>query len=268
MAGLLILGRVLVGLGFALDGAWWLYTWDVRAAYLDQIGIPALLIVPVAAIYLVCGPLVAVGRAVRPSTLPLMAVAGLIATLLHTDLGPGGIGEYPLDHHAQVNAHSLLVQLALVGALMLTFGAPDLRTPVELRAVVLGRILLGGYFLTNALWQAAYYDSLEATGADPSATPIVIALQVIFGMVLAAGRWVRPAVAVLLLVLVGGTMATYGDLSETAVRPAQAQAHGWFLASVLLGALLQLLALGAVAAARVELSPMDPDDPQPPAPVD
>lgn len=265
MANLLIVGRVLLGLGFALDGGWWLYTWDVRAAYLDQIGAPSFVIVPIAATYLVCGVLVAVGRAVRPATLPLMAVAGLIATLLHTDLGPGGIGEYRLDDHARVNAQALLVQLTLVGALMLSFGAPNLRTPVDLRAVVLGRVLMGGYFVANALWQAAYYDSLEASGADPSAGPLVIAAQIVFGMLLVAGRATRVSVFVLLGVLVGSTILVYGDLSPAAAHPPNAQVHQWFAKSIILAGLLQLVALGEVAAARFRVPTGSAG---PPSPVD
>ncbi len=249
---MLAAGRVLLGLSFALDGGWWLYTWDVRASYLDQVGAPAFMIVPVAIVYLACGALVAVGRAVRPSTLPLMAVAGLIATLVHTDLGPGGVGEYPLDQHAAVNSKSLLVQITLVGSLMLAFGAPSLRLPIDLRAIVLGRVLVGGYFVANALWQAHYYDmrieQIEASGGNPAAIPIAIAGQIIFGMMLTAGRMVRGSTIPLALLVVASTIAVHGSLSPGAPHPPNAQIHQWFANSGILAGLFQLFALGPVAA--------------------
>ena len=250
MSSLLSLGRVLLGLGFALDGGWWLSTWDVRAAYLDRAGIPSFVIVPFAATYLIGGVLVAAGRSTREATLPLMAVAGLIATLLHTELGPGGIGEYPLDAHARVNAQALLIQIGLVGALMVTFAAPDVFSRVDLRAVVLGRVLLGAFFVCNALWQAAYYEALEASGADPSATNLFIVIQVVFGMMLAAGSKVRTCVAALALVSIASMFALHSDFSETAIRPPGAQIHGWFVRTILLAGLIQLAALGAAASAR------------------
>lgn len=254
-----------MGLAFALDGGWWLWTWAVRAAYLDRVGIPSFVIVPIAGTYLVCGVLLAVGRSTRASALPLMAVAGLIATLLHTDLGPGGIGEYPLDAHARINALALLTQVALVGALMVTFGAPDLYTRPDLRAVVLGRVLVGGYFVANALWQAAYYDALEASGADPSATPVVIATQIVFGMLLVAGRAVRSSITALTLVLIVSTVALHGDFSPDAFWTPAAQVHGWLVRTTLLAALLQLGALGAVAGARFSVPR---EDSGPPSTID
>lgn len=244
MAGLLAVGRILLGLSFALDGGWWLCTWDVRAAYLDGIGFPALVIVPVAVTYIVCGLIVATGRAVRPATLPLMAVAGLIATLLHTDLGPGGIGEYPLDQHGPLNASALLGQLALVGALMITFAAPDLRGLVDVRALGLGRVLLGGYFVTDALWQAHFYEDQVArvTGAGWSETLLagLLALQILFGMLTVMSRAVRLSAAALGALVVLGAILLHTDFVGVAPN---AQIHGWFVRGSLLGGLAQLYAV-------------------------
>jgi len=234
-----------------MDGVWWLYTWDVRAAYFDRIGVPALLIVPIALVYTSCGVLLAAGRAVRPAVLPLMAVAGLIAMLLHTDLGPGGIGEYPLDHHARVNAEALLVQVTLVGALMLAFGTPDRRVPLDRRAVVLGRVLLGGYFVAHALWQARYYDDqlvhMHAWPGGSVLLPTFVALQIVFGMMLATGRAVRSSVVPLALVLIASTVAVHGSLAEGAAAPANAQVHRWFVGGSLFAALLMVFGLGPAA---------------------
>ena len=186
MGALLTIGRVLLGLCFALDGGWWLYTWDVRAAYLEQSGPFGFLVLPFAVAYLLCGLLVAIGRAVRPSTLPLMAVAGLIATLVHTDLGPGGIGAYDLERHGVINAGALLTQTTLVGSLMLPFGAPSLRLPIDVRAIVFGRVLVGGTLVAGAIWQAHDYDArfalVEAAAGDPLWVPLLIAARIVLGV--------------------------------------------------------------------------------------
>ncbi|MDG2306992.1 MAG: hypothetical protein P8R42_20565 [Candidatus Binatia bacterium] len=274
MATILTFGRILLGLCFALNGGWWLYTWDLRAAYLDQIGAPSLVIVPVAAVYLVCGLVVAAGRAVRPATLPLMAVAGLIATLLHTDLGPGGIGEYPIDAHTQVNAKALLVQLALVGSLMLAFAAPRRGAPIDLRAVVLGRVLIGGYFVANALWQALFYETrfehVQASGGNTNAIPVAIAVQIIFGMLIVAGRAVRGSTIPLAVVTIASTILVHGDLSPGAAYPPNLQIHQWFVKAAIVAGLILLFALGPVAApapTRRDL-PAGDQNSKPPTPVD
>lgn len=262
MLASLILGRALLGLCFVLDGTWWLYTWDVRAAYFDRIGVPAFMIVPVALVYISCGGLLFVGRAVRPAVLPLMAVAGLIAMLLHTDLGPGGIGEYPLDQHAQINVEALLVQITLVGVLMLAFGAPGPRLPIDLRAIVLGRALLGGYFVARALWQAHYYDARLDAGA--ALLPLVIAVQIVFGLMLAAGRSVRGDVVPLALVLVFSTVAVHGNLSADAAHPPNFQVHRWFVAGSVLAGLLLLFGLGPAATPPPPTPEIESDPPSVP----
>lgn len=251
MGALLTIGRVLLGLCFALDGAWWLYTWDVRVAYLEQSGPFGFLVVPFAVAYLVCGLLVAIGRAVRPATLPLMAVAGLIATLVHTDLGPGGIGEYQLERHGVVNAGALLTQATLVGSLMLPFGAPKLHLPIDVRAIVFGRVLIGGTLVVGAIWQAHDYDArfalVEAAAGDPIWVPLLIAVRIALGVGLAMGRFLRLAAAGLALAIAAGLVVTGGALDAGADLGTAASAHQLFVGGATIGGLLQLTALGPIA---------------------
>lgn len=251
MGALLTIGRVLLGLCFALDGGWWLYTWDVRTAYLEQSGPFGFLVLPFAVAYLVCGLLVAIGRAVRPSTLPLMAVAGLIATLVHTDLGPGGIGAYDLERHGVINTGALLTQTTLVGSLMLPFGAPSLRLPIDVRAIVFGRVLVGGTLVAGAIWQAHDYDArialVEAAAGDPLWVPLLIAARIVLGVSLAMGRFLRLAASGLAIVIAAGLLTTGGTLETGAPLGTEAFAHQLFVGGATIGGLLQLAALGPLA---------------------
>lgn len=216
------------------------------------------MIVPVAATYVACGGLLAIGRAVRPATLPLIAVAGLIATILHTDLGPGGIGEYALDQHGPMNVSALLVQLAMVGALMLTFAAPHADVPFDLRAFRLGRSLLGGYFVADALWQASFYDDqvvrASSAGGNEAWLPVLLAVQILFGVLIVADRAVRLSAIVLLVATLLGSFVVFGDPAAGVVPPS-ARPHGWLTRGALTAGLLQLWSIAACLGAPIATDP-------------
>ncbi len=248
------IGRALLGLCFLLDGMWWLATWDQRAAYLQSAGAPAFLIPPIALVYVGSGALLVVGRSVRTAILPLMAVAGAIAVLLHTDLGPGGIGEYPLERHGTINAQALLGQVALVGCLLLAFAAPNAGTPIDLRALELGRILLGGFFVADALWLAHDYDATSdawsLAGAGPGWPPVVLAAQIVCGMALAAGRAMRGSAIALIAALAARIGWLHTDLTGTGPAPASTHIHLWFVYGSLLAGCLIVADVGPITLLR------------------
>ena len=244
------LGRILLGASFALDGAWWLWTWDVRAAYLEDAGAPSLVIPVIAAVYLVAGTLLALGRAARPCILALVAVVGLITMFVHTDLGPGGIGEYPMDAHARLNTNALLLQVGLAGSLMLAFAAPNSALLPDPRTVVLGRSLMGTYFLAHGLYLALYFETIVENLADGSAgTALLVAaigIQIVFGLLLASARSPRATSMVLALVVIVSTLTIPASVSGL-TNSIEVRVHEWFVGASLLAGLWIVFGLGPAA---------------------
>jgi uncharacterized membrane protein YphA (DoxX/SURF4 family) len=246
------LGRILIGLCFFGIGVWWFETWEVRAAYLAHAGAPGFLVVPLALTYIVCGGLIAWARTARVGVFPLLAVAGLLTLLLHTDLAPGGIGEYPLERHPVHNVGALIVQLNLMGCLLVVLAAPSPSDWIDVRPLILGRVLLGATLVAKAWWGAWDYDALldawrEAPLPENLLAP-TLAAEILGGLLLAAGRSVRPAAGILLGSMALSTVALHTDFTGAGPYPPATQAFHLLTNGTLTGGLAMLLALGPIAA--------------------
>ena len=246
------LGRILIGLCFFGIGVWWFETWEVRAAYLAHAGAPGFLVLPLALIYVACGGLIAFARTARLGVFPLLAVAGLLTLLLHTDLAPGGIGEYPLERHPVHNVGALIVQLNLVGCLLVVLAAPSPSEWIDVRPLILGRVLLGLTLVARAWWAAWDYDALlDAWREGPLAENLLaptLAAEILGGLLLAAGRAVRPAAGILLGALALSTAALHIDLTGAGPHSPGMQTFRLFTNGTLTGGLAMILALGPIAA--------------------
>jgi len=246
-------GRVLLGTCFVLDAVWILASYDVRVAYMDAVGGPHLLIWLTALVYAVCGLALAAGRHERAAALGLGLVLLLMSVVLLTRTDVHGIGEYPPEFHLEVLFKEWLVHLGIIGALLLASGGSQHVPARDLRAAThAGRILVGGYFVVNALWQWAYFDirvsHIVASGGSGKSLPFVIGLQLVGGALVAAGVAVRAAAAPLMLVIVASTIVVHGNLSASAPYPPNAQIHQWFVKASILAGLL--MAVGEASRAR------------------
>ena len=106
-------------------------------------------------------------------------------------------------------------------------------------------LLIGCYFVINALWQWYFFDirveHVEATGGNPALIPVAIGVQLLCGALLAAGRWTRMVVWPLAIVIVSSTVMVHGDLSADAPYPVNIQIQQWFVKSTILAGLLMSL---------------------------
>lgn len=248
-------GRVLLGTCFVLDAIWIVASYDVRVAYMDAVGGPHLLIWLTALVYTACGLAVAAGRHERPAALGLGLMLLLMSVVLLTRTDVRGIGEYPPEFHLEVLFKEWLVHFGIIGSLLLAAGAPQrTHAPALPAAIRAGRILVGGYFVVNALWQWVYFDirvsHIVASGGSGKSLPFVIGLQLVGGALVAAGVAVRSAAAPLMLIIVASTIVVHGNLSASAPYPPNAQIHQWFVKASILAGLL--MAVGEASRVRAE----------------
>ena len=192
----------------------------------------------------------------------------LMTVVLHSDYSPGTIGEFPPELRGEVNFKETAVHAAMIASLMLVFSVA-LSTTRSAGATIgannwilpVGGILLGLYFVINGCWQWYYYDirveHILATGGNPLVLPVVIGVQIIFGLCVVVGfkqRWFLP---VLMTVIALSTVAIHGDLSPSAPYPPNAQIHQWFVKGAILAGLLLLFGLGRGASQIGSVRAMD-----------
>jgi uncharacterized membrane protein YphA (DoxX/SURF4 family) len=247
-------GRILLGLCFICDGILNLASHDVRIAYLDLAGAAHFWNYLAALVYVGGGLLLVTNRAIVPAAVALGTMLSLMTLILHSDYSPGTIGEFPPELRGEVNFKETVVHIAMIASLLL-MAYPVLTTAQGTRAGLdpgkwifpLGRVLLGLYFVTNASWQWYYYDirveHIVATGGNPALLPIVIGLQITFGVCVMAGFKLRWCLPVLMAIIVLSTIAVHGDLSSSAPYPPNVQIHQWFVKAAILAGLLSLFGL-------------------------
>jgi uncharacterized membrane protein YphA (DoxX/SURF4 family) len=251
---LVVAARVFLGLCFIGDGILNLASSEVRIAYLDLAHASHIWNTLAALVYITGGLMLAANRFIMPAALLLGGMLITMTLILHTDYTPGTIGEFPAELRGEVNFKETVVHIAIVASLMLvvSLSIPEAKgtSAMTLGRGLLsaGRILLGLYFITNALWQWFYYDirveHIIATGGNPLMLPIVIGVQCFFGAGLVSGfrpRWFLP---VLMLVITASTILVHGDLSPTAPYPPNVQIHQWFVKGAILAGLFLIFGLG------------------------
>ena len=239
-------GRWLLVAALGCLAVWFLITWETRAAYLDLAAHSHLWTAFAAAT--MAGLSAVIASRYRQSILlpPLFAAFIVMVSVLYGEFSPGGIGEYPADLRGEVNFKALLVHAAMLGSVLLAWqGAltqPSAATPA---LQVTGRVLIGCYFVINALWQWYFFDirveHVEATGGNPALIPVAIGLQLVCGALLAAGHWTRIVVWPLAIIIVSSTVMVHGDLSADAPYPANIQIQQWFVKSTIFAGLLMSL---------------------------
>ncbi|MFT7650915.1 MAG: putative membrane protein YphA (DoxX/SURF4 family) [Limisphaerales bacterium] len=239
-------GRWLLVAALACLAVWFLITWETRIAYLDLAAHSHLWTAFAAATMAGLSAVIAF-RYRQSVLLPLLFVAFIVmAGVLYGQFSPGGIGEYPADLRGEVNFKALLVHTAMLGSVLLAWqGALSQSVAATPMLLVLGRALIGCYFVINALWQWYYFDirveHVEATGGNPALIPVAIGLQLLCGALLASGRWTRVVVWPLAIVIVSSTVMVHGDLSADAPYPVNIQVQQWFVKSTILAGLLMSL---------------------------
>lgn len=230
----------------------------MREAYLQEVGAPLAFVWLFALVFAVGGAGLLFGFRSRASALILAGALVVVTLVIHSSYAPGGIGEYPPELNAEVNFKETAVHAAMIGALLLVLGhgstrwSADKGVPGVERLLTSGRVIVGSYFVVNALWQWAYFDirveHIEASGGNPSTLPVVIALQLLGGASVAAGRWMKVSIPALMFILVVSTALVHGNLSATAPYPPNVQIHQWFVKAAILAGLLMIPLRQRVAA--------------------
>jgi uncharacterized membrane protein YphA (DoxX/SURF4 family) len=236
-------GRWLLAIALGCLCLWFLMTWEVRVAYLDLAGYSRLWTIFAAAT--TAGLSVCIAFRYQQTLLLscLIAALAVISFVLYFEFSNGGIGEYPASLRGEVNFKALLVHTGMIGSILLACHG-TLARPDRLRAFffVIGRAVIGSYFIINALWQWYYFDirveHVEATGGNPAIIPIAIGLQLICGGLLATGAWTKWVAWPLVLIIVASTAMVHGDLSPTAPYPVNIQVQQWFVKSTILAGVL------------------------------
>jgi uncharacterized membrane protein YphA (DoxX/SURF4 family) len=250
-------GRILLGLCFICEAGWMLWSYDIRAAYWELAGAPALLTIIIAPLYALGGAALVAGYKPTLAALPLVGLLILSTVILYSSYTPSGIGEYPAELHGEVNFKATLVSLAIIGALLLVHGHGVLASNMGaamLRGqqfLLAGRLLLGAYYMSNAAWQLYYYEirveHILQTGGNPSVLPVAIAINFFGGLLVSGGLLLRVAIPLLVLLTTASTIMIHGDLSATAPYPPNVQIHQWFLKSAIIAGLLMIFGHGPVS---------------------
>lgn len=252
-------GRTLLGLCFILDAGWTLATYDLRVAYLDEVGGPHFLILLSVAIYFFGGLALMLNRRMRQAPFALAGILIVGSLILLTDIHGKGIGEYPAELQVEVLAKEWAVHIGICGALLflaMQTAPAGRRSPLEsLNAGAwAGRAIIGGYFIFNAVWQWIYFDiraeHMIATGHNPGSLPVVIGLQLLCGLLVISGRGLWFATPPLMALITLSTIAIHGDLSPTAPYPANLQIHQWFVKASILAGLIMVLGQRAIQPTR------------------
>ncbi len=239
-------GRVVLGLCFVLDAGWYVASYDVRAAYFQASLSPDALIWLTVAVYLTGGVALALGRAIEKAALSLGLMLVVTTLVMYPVVRAGGIGEFPPELWYEVGFKEIAVHIAIIGALLLAVASPAAsaaRGPRSL-APIAGRVLIGGYFIVNALWQWYFFDirvqHLIAAGRSGTSLPVMIALQLAAGTLIVTGIATRIATVPLMLIITVSTIVVHGNLSATAPYPPNVQVHQWFVKAAILAGLVMI----------------------------
>ncbi len=247
MSTLLSVGRWLLITALACLAVWYLATWNTRIAYLDLAGRSQLWTVFAALVMAGLSGVTAFRFFNSALLLSLLGALFVMTIVLYGEFTPGGIGEYPAELRGEVNFKAMLVHVAMLGSVLLAWQGSDmLPSSMQRRSHLIGRALIGVYFVVNALWQWYYLDiraeHVTATGGSPALIPVAIGVQLVCGTLLAANYWARIVIWPLALVIIASTIMVHGDLSASAPYPPNIQIQQWFVKSAILAGLLMTLA--------------------------
>lgn len=247
MSKLFDVGRWLLITALACLAVWYLATWNTRIAYLDLAGRSQLWTVFAALVMAGLSGVTAMRFFNSALLLTLLGALFVMIIVLYGEFEPGGIGEYPAELRGEVNFKATLVHIAMMGSVLLAWqGSLSLPSSLQRKSYLIGRVLIGAYFIVNALWQWYYLDiraeHVTATGGNPALIPVAIGVQLICGTLVATNYWARIAIWPLALVIIASTAMVHGDLSATAPYPPNIQIQQWFIKSAILAGLLMTLA--------------------------
>lgn len=236
----LFVSKMMLSLCLISIGVWYGLSCANLIIDFERIGVPKLLISFSSAVFIAGGIGLVFDRISEKSAVILIAWLMIISSVIHSDLSIGGIGGYP-------NLKAILVNLATIGSLLLIVGAsqntlnPSL---ISRRILFSGRFILAAYFVINAVWQWLYIETrmehVAVSGGNPNSVWGSIIFQLVGGVLVFLGRYVRTGTALLAIPLVASTIVVHGNLEPSAPYPPYVQVHQWFVKSSILSGLLSL----------------------------
>ncbi|XP_078491296.1 uncharacterized protein LOC113474972 [Ciona intestinalis] len=150
--------RILFALCILADAVWYIASFEVRAAYFKQSGLPVNMIYLVAVVYAFFGIRILFNYSLELTCLGMIGIFSVLTFLIHHDVRHGGIGAYPRHIHGEMNFLQALHYMGLIGGLLVLFGSVDMKERGKIMhgsksyAIVLGRAITAIQFIMHTFY--------------------------------------------------------------------------------------------------------------------